>query len=120
MNKHVIISKLLPGKVRFASVTFDTGGGKQGTPQCYTYKTHLDLSEGDLVVVQTNKDFYKVVKVVDPEVEVPADAEFEFKWIVDRISLDGFKAARKEEKDLWSGFREVYQALKAPDPEGLD
>jgi hypothetical protein len=66
---------------RFVKVEFPSGN------QLYTYKTLLDVSEGDFVIVDTPSTGFKVVKVIKVLQlhELPIDEHSQKKWVVQQI-----------------------------------
>lgn len=80
--------------------------------RCYTFKvsreTAATLKEGDLVVVaasenSSNSTFgYAIVRVkeIDNEPDIDLDANYAYKWIVQKIDLDSYNAQVLREKEL--------------------
>lgn len=71
-------------------------GNKQ---QRYTYKT-LDatIKKGDYVVVPTDTRHNLTVVLVDEvDVDVDFEAHIEFKWVVEKVSMDSYNGVLKEE-----------------------
>ncbi len=68
----------------------------------YTYKTLLDLKEGDLVVAPTAQGTFETIKVV--EANIIYEGSFDIKWIaakLDTSHLDECKAMEEEIKQLF-------------------
>ncbi len=73
----------------YISVTFGR------TPKQYTYKTTLDISVGDRVVIPvTNSHTYAVAKVV--EVDTEPSSEWEYKHVVQVIDSTHYNKALAE------------------------
>jgi len=73
---------------KIVKVTFPTNG-KQ-----YTYKTVLDLEEGDNVIVDSPNNGFVVVEVgeVIPAIETNLDFGFNVKWIVSKVDTEQYEA----------------------------
>lgn len=68
----------------------------------YTYKTLLDVKEGDLVVAPTQQGTFETIRIV--EVGVDYQGAFDIKWIaakLDTAHLDECKAMEEEIKQLF-------------------
>lgn len=69
----------------------------------YSYKvdTRLNLVKGDLAVVHANNGLSIVqISQVDETPQLDPKANFNYKWVVDKIDLTGFKARLDEEQAL--------------------
>ena len=69
------------------------------SPQHYTYKTNLELKEGDFVVVNAPSGL-TVVTVTSLNVEVTPSHKYAIKWIVDVVDSSNYKSMLKLEKGL--------------------
>jgi hypothetical protein len=99
-----------------ASVTY----GDSNSGGHYTYKVppHLTLEKGDYVVVQVRDYFtFKVGKVakVDAIADIDPAAEFEYRWIIQKVETDFAKAMEEEEQQLERKFvqAELMQKLES-------
>lgn len=68
--------------IKVVGVQFQNGSGRT-----YEYKTYYNFDKGDLAVVLTDDQAYKIVNVV--EVKEPDQQQFqgELKWIAGRVDL---------------------------------
>jgi hypothetical protein len=99
-----------------ASVTY----GDSNSGRYYTYKVppHLTLEKGDHVVVQVRDHLtFKVGKVtkVDAIADIDPAAEFEYRWIIQKVETDFAKAMEEEEQQLERKFvqAELMQKLES-------
>jgi len=77
----------------------------------YTYKTLLDVKEGDLVVAPTQQGTFETIRIV--EVGVDYQGSYDIKWIAAKLEtahLDECKAMEEEIKQL---FAEEQKRKKA-------
>lgn len=69
----------------------------------YRYKadTRLNLAKGDLAVVHANNGLTIVqISHVDAMPQLELSANFNYKWVIDKIDLTSFKARLNEEQAL--------------------
>lgn len=70
--------------------------------QSYVYKAPLefDIKLGDFVVVHNEARGYRVGKVcrVDAHPQIDIDASFDYKWIVQRIDVEGYDKRNEAER----------------------
>lgn len=95
-NKHILT--LLQENYTTVKVRFAEGNGK-----LYTYKApnDLELKEFDIAVVYASGQ-YKVVTVMDVDV-VPVldlDAEYDYRWIVQKVDTDAYEERLEREKQF--------------------
>lgn len=69
----------------------------------YTFKAELDsgLKAGDFAVVHAN-DELKIVRVVEvhSSPDIQHDAQFQYKWVIQRIDFELYRERLKEERKL--------------------
>ena len=98
-----------------ASVGFD---GTRGTMYTYKVPPHLTLEKGDTVVVQVgSNNTFKVGKVtkVDAIADIDPAAEFEYRWVIQKVDTDFVRAMEEEEQLLERKFAqaELMQKLES-------
>lgn len=70
---------------------------------CYTFKAEIDsdFQVGDYAVVHA-RDELKIVKIVQvhhtPKIDIHAN--FEYKWVIQKINFDAFKSRHQEQKRI--------------------
>lgn len=81
--------------VQTVKVKFSNGGAS------YTYKTLETHRPGDFVVVEA-RDAFSVAKVIemDEVADINPDADFELKWVIQRIDPARIEAIKREEEVL--------------------
>ncbi len=73
----------------------------KGASNYYTYKTTLNVTEGDFVVVDTPSNGFQVVEVLEA---LPAD-EFDLtytgriKWVVSRVDTEQYEETQRMERE---------------------
>lgn len=86
----------------------------------YTFKAEPDLglTAGDFAVVHARDSLsiVRIVAVYDPA-QIDSNARFQYKWVVDKIDLNAYRARRTEEKKLGRllrqlAFTEKHKALR--------
>lgn len=81
----------------------------------YSYKaeTALGLVAGDLAVVHA-KDGLAIVQItqVDATPQIDPNANFNYKWVLDKVDLTAFKRRSAEEKQLTALLDELYYLEK--------
>ena len=94
MNDHVPPT-CMKGKIdmKTVSIKFTPYG------QPYTYKTDLDLADGDTVVVNTPNSGLQLVKVHEVHDTPQLDEGFDYAWIVQKIDLTNYRKLLKEDED---------------------
>jgi hypothetical protein len=66
----------------------------------YTYKTHLTLAIGDYVVVDKRGGFsVGQVIIVDEHPTIDTDADFDYKWIVQKVDTTAYEKLLASEKE---------------------
>jgi len=70
----------------------------------YSYKTFLDLTEDDYVVVETPTNGFQVVKVVKvlTPLEINFEVSYNYKWVVAKLDLTAYDEAVELEKEVLS------------------
>lgn len=78
-------------KFKFVNVVFETNRELLKHNKKYSYKTMLDLKEGELVVVKVGEDF-KCVTVVEEDVTAQciANETREWRWVVCRVDTTDY------------------------------
>lgn len=92
-------------KFKFVSVRFPT------SDRGYTYKTMLDLVEGDKVLVDTasGMQIVTVREVLDIS-DVDLEANYEYKWVVQKVDFTEFEQYKQMEDDLLKYLRKKQRA----------
>jgi hypothetical protein len=70
-----------------------------GSKQAYTYKTDLELSSGDFIVVEAPSGL-TVVTVDEAFAEVVESPKFAIKWVVAKVDTQHYKDMVKVESHL--------------------
>lgn len=67
----------------------------------YSYKTVLDIQEGDLVVVDAPSTGYTVLEAVEviPAIETELTHNFQLKWVVDKVNLTHYEECKQMERE---------------------
>jgi len=91
-NKHLIT--LLQDNYTTVKAVF-AGGEKE-----YTFKSDIDFEDDDLAVVHVN-GIFKIVRIVSTDgiPDIDLDAEFEYKWIVQKIDRTEYHRKMELEKE---------------------
>lgn len=92
-------------KFKFVSIVFAPYTGSKE----YTYKTLLDLEEGDFVVVQTPSKEYQCVQVrsvIDP-LEAELISGINYKWVVQKVDMAHYEECRDMEKQVQLKLRKA-------------
>lgn len=67
----------------------------------YTFKTKEKLKIGDLVVVESPRDFrFALAKVVQLDTPLELNSGLKYKWVVQKVDLDSFEELLEKEKEL--------------------
>jgi hypothetical protein len=72
-----------------------------GSPKFYTYKTMLDIVEGDTIAVDTPSHGFMCLKAVEviPGMEFDfASNNFGIKWVVSKIDIEQYEQAQEMER----------------------
>jgi hypothetical protein len=81
-------------------------------PRTYTYKTKdMDLKPGDRVIVESPQSntglTIAVVHSIDPAPRIDVDADFDYKWIVQRVDMAPYNAILEAEAKFNDTLQEV-------------
>lgn len=72
----------------------DDNSAKKYVFKCFDQSIKI----GDLAVVQTGTRFgFTVVKILETNIDVDFDSPIEFKWLVQKVDLDGFNGILAQE-----------------------
>lgn len=97
---HLTLNQMLDGEKVFSS------------GYAYTFKADkdLDLKAGDFVLAHAN-DEVKIVQIseVHDEAQIDADAAFEYKWIIQKIDLAGYRKRLDEERAIGEMLARLQQ-----------
>lgn len=87
----------------------------------YTFKTNLELTPGDQVVVPGPADQFKVVTVVNvhDEPEIDLDADFDYKWVAAKVDLTNYVKIITMEKDALKQLTQLEKAKKRKEAQEL-
>jgi hypothetical protein len=104
MKQHHLLSLLQTGfitiKVQFPSTT-----------QHYSYKARSEenIVVGDAVVVDSPRNGLVVASVVavDERAKINTDAEYAYKWIVQKVNKEAYEALLKQEQEFLEVMQEV-------------
>lgn len=71
------------------------------SPKQYHYKTVLDVSAGDFIVVDTPSEGFKVVQVIEstPAIEMDLQFNFDLKWVVSKVDVEHYEKCKKMERE---------------------
>lgn len=109
MKQNHILS-LLQENYTTVAVTFAVEIEKYlpGVNKLYTYKTNVDLKENDMVVVPS-PDGFRVVRIIEvhDSPEIDTDASFDYKWVVDKVDMEGYEEILKAEEIAAKELRNV-------------
>lgn len=80
-----------------------------GDIKTYTYKAPAgQLKSGDHVVVERNDAFYiGLVVTVHDQPRIDTDADFDYKWIVQRVDREGYDANVEKERKFMQAVQEA-------------
>lgn len=87
-----------------------------GETRRYYYKTCLEISVGDLIVVPARSEFF-VTKVVDiiPYTEYFSNFfdqhDFDLKWVVTKISMEEYEKMQSIERSLYQAEQQIKRLL---------
>ena len=102
------IHTLIDPSIRTIGVQFFNEMNRDGSlsPKIYTYKTRLELEEGDLVVVKSPHG-YKVVKVVriDEVPNINPDDKHTFKWALQKVNQEDYEQSVEDDLTLENKLR---------------
>jgi hypothetical protein len=107
---------MITADVRITNSSNTTMRSKERT---YTYKvpTTLDLEKGDVVVVQVGVDGLVIGRVAEVHdvAMIDPEAEFDYRWIVQRVDTDFIKSMAEEENAIRRKLvqAEMMQKLEA-------
>jgi hypothetical protein len=93
-------------KVRF----FNEQGLASGSG--YTYITHLDVKEGDCVVVPAGgSDVFKVCEVseVNEDLDIEPNSDIKYKWVIDVVNTEAAQANYQRNKEIESMLAASYR-----------
>lgn len=79
--------------------------------RAYTYVTHLSLAPGDLVVVPVASAGWKIGKVisVDEDLLIEPNCDIKFKWVIDRVDMEEYRANQERNKEIESMLAASYR-----------
>jgi len=98
MNKaQQILNAVQSTTVKAIGVVFNTEQYAKGQARVYTYKCNFVAEVGRLVVVPSATGF-KVVTVVDTDVEIDSTSDIEYKWAIQLINLNNFDELKAKDK----------------------
>ena len=101
------LSHLVPflvDDVRTVLVTFDKSS------RSYTYKTNLDLSAGDLVIVTTGKSYgVGEIEEIHDVPKLDKGAKYEYGWVVAELNplLEEHESLKLREREFLDSLKEV-------------
>ena len=101
--KAIFIKDLAIFDIQHQSLTSILAEQKQDAFREYSYKadSRLNLVKGDLAIVHANNGLAIVqISHVDETPHIDPNVSFHYKWVIDKIDLDGFKARLDEEENL--------------------
>lgn len=88
MNDRELMNALYKGKT--VRVVFDTVSSPLDQ-KVYTYKCDFDVGVGDLVIVKTPDNRFKVVKVVGIGDETDMLSDIDYKWAISRVPMEEYR-----------------------------
>ena len=101
---------LMSDDIQTVKVRFDVNGIVAAKTYDYKALKSLEVKIGDLLIVETGNDTYKIVQAVevDDEAQIDTSMQFDYKWIVDKIDLTKYAACLEREKT----FAETYRTME--------
>jgi hypothetical protein len=93
-------------KVRFFN---DQGVANSGS---YTYITHLNVKEGDCVVVPAGgSNVFKVCEVIEvnEDLDIEPNCDTKYKWVIDVVDTDAAQANFQRNKEIESMLASSYR-----------
>lgn len=96
--KTKFLMAMLTENLKTVAVQFKDYEG-EATGGHYTYKTDLELTVGDEVIVKSPSTGFTVAVVSEVHnfAELDETAEYEYKWVVQKVDAEGYKARLEEE-----------------------
>jgi hypothetical protein len=104
------IAAILREDTKTVQVRFFNEGIPSGSP--YTYITHLDVKEGDCVVVPAGgSDSFKVCEVVyvSDDLDIEPNCDVKYKWVIDVVDTDAAQANYQRNKEIESMLASSYR-----------
>lgn len=85
---------------KIVTVKFDSSKTVKLDTKTYTYKTVLDVQEGDKVVVDSPSSGMVIVDVIEavPAIETNLDFGFQVKWIVSKVDVKNYEECKEIER----------------------
>lgn len=79
------------------------------TPKTYTYKARCHIEIGDRVIVDTPRNGLTLVEVVgiDKAPRIDIDADFTYKWIVQKVDRTDYDRIVEQEKAFMDTLQEI-------------
>lgn len=120
MRQNHIISLLQTGYTTI-QVVYDLSANPINI-RAYTFKTVLDLEEGDLVVVPHSSGDMKIVRVVavHAEPKIDLEADFDYAWTICKVDTSEYEKILEAESQAKTQLVKLeQQKLRAHALEGL-
>lgn len=104
------IAAILREDTRTCSICFELESNAPAG-RLYTYVTHLDLAPEDLVIVPVASAGWKVGKVVavDDDLLIEPNSEIKYKWVIDRVDGEAYRANNERNKEIESMLAASYR-----------
>lgn len=108
------IAALLRNDSRTIKVVFNAPGsvgeGGQLVQKEYSYVTHFPLVAGDLVIVEAaNQVKVAYVVVVDDDVKIEPQAQFELRWVMAKVDLHEHRLNLAKNREIEQTVAEAYR-----------
>jgi len=94
---------------KFVHVVYDLNRPKS-EQKSYTYKTFLDVTEGEFLVVPTQQANLEVVQVV--KVSKTYETTANLKWVIAKVDFTAFDAAKAMEQEITALIADKEEQVK--------
>lgn len=112
-NMNHLVSLLQEGYTT-VGVVFGNVFDGQATSRVYTYKSHVECIEGDLVIVppsvNTKLPSIATVVRVDDEPDLNFESGIEYKWLIARVDTSAYDKIVENEKKMVKVLRDGERA----------
>jgi hypothetical protein len=105
------IAAILREDTKTIKVKFFNQDGVANGP-AYTYITHLDVKEGDCVVVPAgSSDIFKVCEVyeVNEDLDIEPNSDIKYKWVIDVVDTDAAQENFRRNKEIETMLPSSYR-----------
>ncbi len=107
MNEQAILNAMYDGII--VKCTFDTvQRSKLSEVVCYSYKSNIDLTIGDMIVVPVAQSF-KIATVVEITDSLDMEPDIAYKWIVCKLNLESYINLSSKDDEAIRQLRRIKQ-----------